>query len=92
MHKKYPGAAEESIDLLNKMLQFNPYFRISIEDALEHSCFEKLRKDKCKERVASHTIEIDFEGEQLDRESLRELFIRLVSECKQDNTLRKRPI
>jgi serine/threonine protein kinase len=42
---KYAGACEEAIDLLNKMLQFNPYFRISIDDALAHPVFKKVRKE-----------------------------------------------
>jgi len=33
-----------AVDLLNKMLQFNPYFRITVDDALEHELFRKVRK------------------------------------------------
>jgi serine/threonine protein kinase len=40
----YPGAGEEAIDLLHKILVFNPYFRISIDECLEHSFFKKCRK------------------------------------------------
>lgn len=40
----YPGAGEEAIDLLHRILVFNPYFRISIDDCLEHPFFKKLRK------------------------------------------------
>jgi serine/threonine protein kinase len=42
---KYKGASEEAMDLLNKMLQFNPFFRISIDDALAHPVFKKVRKE-----------------------------------------------
>lgn len=41
---KYPGASLEAIDLLNRMLQFNPFFRITVNDALEHPLFTKIRK------------------------------------------------
>jgi hypothetical protein len=30
MKIKYPGAPEEAIEFLNKILVFNPYFRMSI--------------------------------------------------------------
>lgn len=33
---RYKGATVEALDLLNKMLQFNPFFRISVDEALEH--------------------------------------------------------
>ena len=42
--KIYPGAGEEAIDLLNKVLVFNPYFRLSVDEALAHSFFKKIRK------------------------------------------------
>jgi serine/threonine protein kinase len=40
----YPGSGEEAIDLLNRILIFNPYFRITIEEALAHPFFKKVRK------------------------------------------------
>jgi mitogen-activated protein kinase 1/3 len=36
---KYPGAPKEAIDFLNKILVFNPYFRMSLKDAIEHPLF-----------------------------------------------------
>ena len=58
--EKYPGADTDSIDLLNKMLQINPYFRISVEEALSHPCFAKIRKP-AKESIAEKPVTIDFE-------------------------------
>ena len=51
LSKKYPGANEEAIDLLNKMLQFNPYLRITVDDALAHPMFAKVKKPH-KEKLA----------------------------------------
>jgi len=44
LNKLYPGAGEEALDLLSKILVFNPYFRLSVEDALAHPFFKKIRK------------------------------------------------
>jgi serine/threonine protein kinase len=41
----YPGAGDEAIDLLHRILVFNPYFRINIDECLEHPFFNKLRKE-----------------------------------------------
>jgi mitogen-activated protein kinase 1/3 len=41
---KYPGAPPEAIDLLHKILVFNPYFRISLKDAINHPVFDKVRR------------------------------------------------
>jgi mitogen-activated protein kinase 1/3 len=40
LSKKYPGAPPEAIDFLNKILIFNPYFRMSLDSALEHKLFD----------------------------------------------------
>lgn len=66
------------------MLQFNPYFRITIDEALNHPFFAKIRKAE-KEVTASQTIQVEFDqsGEQLDRARLRELFMQEVKHYKQ---------
>jgi len=50
----YPGAGEEAINLLHKILVFNPYFRLTIEECLSHPFFKKLRKPE--KEVASADI------------------------------------
>ncbi len=71
----YPAASKEAIDLINKMLLFNPYYRITVDEVLAHPYFESVR-DKAKEVVASQQIVLSFEKEgDLDAPRLRELFI-----------------
>jgi mitogen-activated protein kinase 1/3 len=44
LNKLYPGAGEDAVDLLGKMLIFNPFFRISVDEALNHPFFKKVKK------------------------------------------------
>lgn len=39
----YMGATDEAIDLLKKMLKFNPYQRITVEEALQHPFLAEVR-------------------------------------------------
>jgi len=73
----YPGAGEEAIDLLHKILVFNPYFRLSIDECLEHSFFKKCRKSE-KEQAAAESIHFDWEKEHLDRDKLRMHFVEEI--------------
>ena len=61
------------------MLLFNPYFRITIDEALAHPLFAKLRKPH-KEVCAEKSIMIEFDqsNEVLDRKKLRELFLEEI--------------
>lgn len=74
----YPGAGEEAIDLLHKILVFNPYFRISIDECLDHPFFKKVRKID-REAISDHPIKFDWEKEHLDRKKLREHFLEEIS-------------
>jgi hypothetical protein len=52
------------------MLVFNPYFRISVDEALNHPFFKKIKKLE-KEVVSDQDIAIEFEKETLDKKKLR---------------------
>ena len=80
--EKYPGASEDAVDLLDKMLQFNPYFRISVDEAIEHPFFTKVRKQH-KEQESDIKIELEFENETLDKERLRALFLETILEFRE---------
>ena len=42
---KYPAADTDAINFLERVLVFNPYFRISVEQALSHPLFAKVHND-----------------------------------------------
>ena len=73
----YPFPGEEAIDLLNKMLQFNPYKRINLNDWLEHPFVAEVR-DQRKELKAKTLIVLDFEFEDVNKEILREHFVEEI--------------
>lgn len=77
MQAKYPGTSTEGIDLLNRMLQLNPYFRISVDEALNHPFFTRVKKPH-KEKESNVQIVLDFEAETLDRTRLRQLFVEII--------------
>ena len=61
------------------MLQVNPYFRITVDDALEHPLFAQVRKME-KEKIAETLVFIDFEERDLDEDSLRQLFLQAAKQ------------
>jgi len=82
----YPAAGKDAIDLINKMLLFNPYFRIAVQEALSHPFFEGVR-DKSKEITTTEAIMLSFEKEgELDATRLRELLTDEISYYKSIRT------
>lgn len=74
----YPAAGRDAVDLINKMLLFNPYFRITVEEVLGHPYFKSIR-DPAKEMLATDSIELTFEKEsELDETKLRSLFLEEI--------------
>jgi serine/threonine protein kinase len=74
-NKRYPGASGEALDLLSRILVFNPYFRLSVDDALDHPFFSDI-KNASFEVSAKEEIELTFEKDELTRDHLRELFVQ----------------
>lgn len=77
LNSLYPGAGADAVDLLQRILVFNPYFRISVDEALNHAFFKKVKKTE-KEVCSDKEIQIEFEKEHLDRKNLRRLFLEEV--------------
>jgi len=46
LSQKYPGANEEAINFLNKTLVFNPFFRMNLQEAIDHPLFNEVKGSK----------------------------------------------
>jgi len=74
---RYPEAVPEAIDLLDKMLVFNPLRRYTVDQCLDHPYFATIR-DKTKEMKAEKALSFDFDEEaesDLKEDKLRGLFL-----------------
>lgn len=68
----YPNAHAQALDLLEKMLTFNPQLRIRVEDALAHPYFEQYY-DPQDEPIAQEPFKFDMELDDLPKEELKQL-------------------
>jgi mitogen-activated protein kinase 6 len=68
----YPDAAVEAVDLIDKMLAFDPSKRITVAQALAHPYLASLH-DESDEPSASRPFFFDFEGETLSEARVRDL-------------------
>uniref|UniRef100_A0AC34RJ49 Mitogen-activated protein kinase n=1 Tax=Panagrolaimus sp. JU765 TaxID=591449 RepID=A0AC34RJ49_9BILA len=68
----YPGADPRALDLLDKMLTFNPNKRITIEAALAHPYLEQYY-DPNDEPVCDEPFTYEMELDDLPKERLKEL-------------------
>jgi serine/threonine protein kinase len=66
----YKKASPAAIDLMTKMLQFNPAKRISVDEALAHPYFDKLHNPK-KEIECKEKFDFTFEREEMNDDSIR---------------------
>ncbi|KAL0663074.1 hypothetical protein Bca4012_099911 [Brassica carinata] len=69
---KFPNVPYSAIDLVEKMLKFDPRQRISVEDALAHPFLETLH-DITDEPVCTKPFDVDLEEHPLAVEQIKEL-------------------
>mmetsp|Transcript_27899 Transcript_27899/g.44397 ORF Transcript_27899/g.44397 Transcript_27899/m.44397 type:complete len:388 (-) Transcript_27899:327-1490(-) len=72
--EKYKGMSKDAMDLMMKMLQFNPHKRISVNQALEHPFFKDVRKPKT-ELVCNTKFDFSFEEKMKGRDDLVREFV-----------------
>lgn len=70
--KLFPEANEKALDLLDKMLEFNPAKRITVEDALKHPYMADLHNPE-DEPTCGEEFDFDFEKADLTKEMIQEL-------------------
>lgn len=71
-NKLYPLADPKALDLLDKMLTFNPHKRITVEEALAHPYLEQYY-DPSDEPVATEPFTFETELDDLPKERLKQL-------------------
>ncbi|VVB06290.1 unnamed protein product [Arabis nemorensis] len=70
--EKFPNVPPLAIDLMEKMLQFDPRKRISVEDALTHPYLKTMR-DPTDEPECTTPFNYEFEEHPLTEEQIKEL-------------------
>ena len=70
-------ASDEALDLLGKMLEFNPNKRITVEEALRHPYFEDMH-DSEEEPVSEETVDFSFEEQDLDFPEVKKLLLQEI--------------
>ncbi|DBA00877.1 TPA: hypothetical protein N0F65_008520 [Lagenidium giganteum] len=73
----YPRATPQCLDLLEKMLVFDPRKRITIQDALEHPYLASVR-DRSLEVTCPTPFDFGFENCELTKQKLQELIFEDV--------------
>jgi len=77
----FPGVGADGVDLLSRLLTFDPLKRCTVDEIFAHPFLDKVR-DTDMERVMNEVI-MDFEDVELSMQTIREL---IIDEVLQYNT------
>jgi mitogen-activated protein kinase 1/3 len=81
----FPGSSDEALDLLGKLLHFNPTKRLNVDEAIQHVFFDGIRNVD-KEVVADFNLDFSFEkDENLDFEKIRFHLVQFIKTYKIKN-------
>ncbi|ETW04861.1 CMGC/MAPK protein kinase [Aphanomyces invadans] len=77
LDRLFPNVKPTALDLLDKMLVFDPSQRISVEEALQHPYLESLHNCEDEPKATKH-FSFEFEKENLTKRRLQELIAEEV--------------
>ena len=91
MEKLFKGANPEAIDLLKKLLTYDPEERVSVEDAIGHPYLENISKgqEEPVENAPVSAFDFDFELYSLTVSELRELIYNEIQLYHSDEAVDK---
>ena len=52
LKQRYPAAKDDALDLLQKILVFNPYFRPNVQECLDHPYLNQVRNMTIESKAA----------------------------------------
>jgi len=74
----YPKANAQALDLLDKMMAFNPSKRITVDEALKHPYLASLHSEE-DEPVCETPFDFSFENQPLDKLTLQKLMFEQIA-------------
>lgn len=81
LKERFIGSSDESLDLLNRMIEFNPNKRITIKECFEHPFFKNVRNINM-EKTSNYIVNLDYENLELSFDELRLKFIEVITTFK----------
>ena len=81
-HKKFPASDANAIDLLEKLLAFNPFSRISAGDALRHPYFKNVRNSALEKDIENPVMLLT---ESLHNETIQTLANNVLKKVIESN-------
>jgi len=72
LHKLYPHCNPLAVDLIDRMLVFDPYKRLTVEEALDHPYLASLH-DLADEPAAEQPFVFEFEADNITEHNVRDL-------------------
>ena len=79
-NRLFPNVDAKALDLLDKMLAFNPHKKIEVEQALAHLSLEQCQ-DPSDEPITEAPFTFDMELDDLPKKKLKELKSKMFSLC-----------
>eukprot|EP00745_Piridium_sociabile_P023429 TRINITY_DN36498_c0_g2_i1.p1 TRINITY_DN36498_c0_g2~~TRINITY_DN36498_c0_g2_i1.p1 ORF type:complete len:420 (-),score=37.01 TRINITY_DN36498_c0_g2_i1:146-1405(-) len=78
--QRFPAASADAVDMLKRMLVFNPSKRITIDDALAHPLFRDIRNHNLEQMTAKEKVKLPFDDwESMEEQQLRYAFLKEIS-------------